>query len=116
MRLTLDRRRSAIVTGLAAALALTGAAGLAARQTPASAADWPQFRGPNRDGRSTDTHLLKGWDADGPALAWKVSGLGTGYSSLSIGGDRLFTMGDVDGSQQVIALSIADGKPLWKAK
>ena len=48
-------------------------------------------------------NLLKQWDADGPALAWKVSGLGTGYSSLSIGGDRLFTMGDLEGSQYVIA-------------
>ena len=86
------------------------------QQGAAATGNWPQFRGPNRDGKSADTNLLKQWDADGPALAWKVSGLGTGYSSLSIGGDRLFTMGDIEGSQYVIALSAADGKQLWKAK
>jgi outer membrane protein assembly factor BamB len=82
----------------------------------APAGNWPQFRGPNRDGRSTDTNLLKQWDADGPTLVWKASGLGTGYSSLSIGGDRLFTMGDIEGSQYVLALSAADGRTLWKTK
>jgi len=116
MGMTLGRRRFALgAAALAAALGLAGAAGLAAQQGAASG-NWPQFRGPNRDGKSTDTNLLKQWDAGGPALAWKTTGLGTGYSSLSIGGDRLFTMGDLEGSQQVIALSTTDGKVLWKAK
>jgi outer membrane protein assembly factor BamB len=124
MRMTRERRR--LVTAavaLTAGLCLAGAAGLAAQQPAARAAatagpngSWPQFRGPNRDGRSADTNLLKQWDADGPALVWKASGLGTGYSSLSIGGDTLFTMGDIEGSQYVLALSAADGKQLWKAK
>ncbi len=116
MHITLGRRRLAWTAGLAAGLALAAAAGLAAQRTAATGSTWPQFRGPNRDGRSADTNLLKQWDADGPALAWKVSGLGTGYSSLSISGDRLFTMGDLEGSQYVLALSATDGKQLWKAK
>jgi hypothetical protein len=45
--------------------------------------NWPQWRGPNRDGISTETGLLKQWPADGPPLAWKISGAGTGYSSLA---------------------------------
>ncbi|MEO5822479.1 MAG: PQQ-binding-like beta-propeller repeat protein [Vicinamibacteraceae bacterium] len=118
--MTRERGRLVAVAVLATGLGLAGAAGLAAQQRAASGASangtWPQFRGPNRDGRSADTNLLKQWDADGPSLVWKTSGLGTGYSSLSISGDRLFTMGDLEGSQYVIALSATDGSQLWKAK
>jgi len=39
-------------------------------------ADWPQFRGPNRDGKSSETGLLQSWPASGPALLWEVDGLG----------------------------------------
>jgi outer membrane protein assembly factor BamB len=118
MGITLERRRFlAGAAVLALSLGLAAGAGLQAQQPPpAGAGNWPQFRGPNRDGRSADTNLLQQWDADGPALAWKVSGLGTGYSSLSIGGERLFTMGDLEGSQYAIALSVTDGRQLWKAK
>ena len=116
MGITLERGRFvAAAVVLAVGFGLAGP-WLAAQQGAAATGSWPQFRGPNRDGKSADTNLLKQWDADGPALAWKVSGLGTGYSSLSIGGDRLFTMGDLEGSQYVIALSATDGKQLWKAK
>jgi outer membrane protein assembly factor BamB len=78
--------------------------------------DWPQFRGPNRDGLCSETRLLKQWPAGGPRLSWKTTGLGGGYSTLSIVADRIFTIGDKDGSSLVIALSIADGKPLWNAR
>ena len=117
MPLTSGRRFS--ITGAALLLAgsLAGDAGpVRVSAAAADAPNWPQFRGPNRDGRSADTNLLQQWDAAGPALVWKTSGLGTGYSSLSIGGDRLFTMGDIDGSQQVVALSATDGKVLWTTK
>jgi hypothetical protein len=46
----------------------------------ASGADWPQWRGPNRDGISPDTGLLSEWPTDGPPLAWKGTGIGHGYS------------------------------------
>jgi len=47
-------------------------------------ANWPQWRGPNRDGVSKETGLLKQWPAEGPPLLWKASGAGRGYSSFSI--------------------------------
>src|SRR3974377_245639 len=47
----------------------------------APAADSPQWRGPNRDGKSAETGLLGQWPAGGPRLAWKAQGLGEGYSS-----------------------------------
>lgn len=86
--------------------------------TPAlvQAEDWPQWRGPNRDGRSADTGLLKAWPAGGPKLAWKATGLGQGYANMSVAAGRLYTMGDKDNAGYVLALSPADGKILWTAK
>jgi outer membrane protein assembly factor BamB len=80
------------------------------------AEDWPQWRGPNRDGKSADTGLLKQWPSEGPKLAWKTTGLGKGYANMSVAAGRLFTMGDKDGAGYVLALSPADGKVLWSAK
>ena len=82
----------------------------------AAVGDWPQWRGPNRDGISTETGLLKSWPAGGPQLAWKATGLGRGYSSVSIVGNRIFTVGDADDSSAVVALDLAGGKILWSAK
>lgn len=79
----------------------------------ATVPDWGMYRGPNRDGISPDTGLLKTWPESGPPLAWKATGLGQGYSSVSIVGDRVFTMGDVDKNCTLIALSATDGKTLW---
>jgi outer membrane protein assembly factor BamB len=114
MRITLGRHVAAVVV-LAAGIGITSS-GPAAQSAAADVPNWPQFRGPTRDNLSTDTGLLKQWDADGPRLAWKASGLGIGFSSLAITKDRIYTMGDQGTSQYVIALAAADGKVLWKTK
>ena len=80
-----------------------------------SAADWPQWRGPHRDGISPDTGLLAEWPSGGPPLAWKATGIGEGFSSVSIAGSRIFTMGDGADSSFIYALDLK-GKPLWSAK
>jgi outer membrane protein assembly factor BamB len=82
----------------------------------AARADWPQFRGPNRDDLSPDTGLMKEWPAGGPPLLWKATGLGTGYSDVSIVGSRIYTIGENSETSSVIALNAADGKPVWTAK
>ena len=41
---------------------------------PVDAADWPQWRGPDRNGKSAETDLLQEWPEGGPPLAWKASG------------------------------------------
>jgi outer membrane protein assembly factor BamB len=82
----------------------------------ALADDWPQWRGPNRDGISKETGLLKDWPAKGPTLAWKATGLGKGYSTVSITNGRVFTIGDRGDANFVVALNEADGKPDWSAK
>ncbi len=96
-----------VLTAATAAVALAGAT---------AAADWPQWRGANRDGRSADTGLLQEWPEGGPPLAFKASGLGGGYSSVAVSGERIYTMGDLGDGQYVIALSRADGQQLWKTR
>lgn len=81
----------------------------------ASVPDWGQFRGPKRDGLSPDTGLLKEWPKEGPPLAWKQTGFGAGFSSVVVAGKVLYTLGDTNGAACLIAVSIADGKILWKA-
>ena len=80
------------------------------------AADWPQWRGQNRDGKSTDTGLLKEWPNDGPPLAWKIDKLGGGYSAPSIAAGRVFGMSNRGEDEVVWALSETDGKELWVAR
>jgi outer membrane protein assembly factor BamB len=83
---------------------------------PNRSAEWPQWRGPNRDGISKDSGLLTQWPQTGPPLAWKASGLGGGFSSLAISGGRIYTLGDREGAQRLVALSGTDGKVLWTTK
>ena len=52
----------------------------------ASADDWPQWQGPDRNAVSRERGLLKEWPQDGPPLAWKIQGLGGGYSAPSVAG------------------------------
>ena len=80
----------------------------------ASAADWPQWRGPDRDGKSSDTGLLDSWPKGGPHLLWKVQDLGEGYSGPAIVGDRLYIQGQQGGQQFVMAYGVHTGKQLWK--
>lgn len=75
--------------------------------------EWPQWRGPNRDGISKEKGLLKQWPADGPPRVWKTNGLGNGYSTVSVSGGRIFTLGLKGNREFVMALDAADGRPLW---
>ena len=79
-------------------------------------ADWAQWRGPNRDGCSAETGLLKAWPQNGPPLAWRASGLGEGFSTVAVVGDRIYTTGDKGGSCYVHALALDGGKVIWSTK
>lgn len=88
--------------------------GLSCLATQISAADWPQWRGPSRDGHSAEKGLLKEWPSAGPKLAWKITDAGSGYSTPAVVGDRLYLLGN-DGltNESVRAHSTQDGKQLW---
>ena len=81
----------------------------------AAAADWPQWRGPQRDGVSRETGLLQDWPKDGPRLAWKVAGAGSGYSTPAVVGDRLYLLGNENLDNEFVqALSVKDGQRAWR--
>jgi outer membrane protein assembly factor BamB len=78
--------------------------------------DWPQWRGPNRDGLSRETGLLSSWPAGGPPLVWKAAGLGAGYSTVTVDGGRVFTLGTARDIEYLIALDARTGKEFWRAR
>ena len=77
--------------------------------------DWPQWRGPRRDGISDEKGLLPSWPADGPKLLWKIDGLGQGWSSPIIVGERIYITGDVGDDLVVFALD-RTGAIQWQTK
>jgi len=79
----------------------------------AQAGDWPQFRGPNQDGISTEKCSV--WPAEGPKLVWKVQDF-SGWSSFAVSGDKVFTMIGRAGNEVCLALDAATGKELWAAE
>jgi outer membrane protein assembly factor BamB len=81
--------------------------------SPLFAADWPQWRGPNRDDVSQETGLQKEWPADGPSRVWLSKEVGIGYSGFSVVGDTLYTMGAKDSEEHLIAVNVADGMAKW---
>ena len=99
-------RRTAIVAALLTASLVVRA------QSPASA-DWPQWRGVNRDGISTETGLLKEWPRTGPAVVWTAPDVGGGYGSVSVRGDRVYVQGLKNRQSVVTSLNRSDGKVVW---
>jgi outer membrane protein assembly factor BamB len=88
---------------------------LVAWATAAPADDWPQFRGPNRDGTSRETGLLRQWPAGGPRVLWTVP-VGQGYAGAAIVSGRVYH-NDYDektGEWAVYARGLADGKAIWR--
>ena len=112
--------RRAFVMLILLGLLAVGVRGLAVDKRAAQGRDagpsWPQWRGPQRDGISSDTGLLSQWPEGGPPLAWRARGMGRGFSSVSIADNRIFSMGDRDDGQYVVALKLSDGSPLWSVR
>ncbi len=99
-------RTTAFLPAAALALALAGPA--------LAASDWPQFRGPDRTGVSSETGLADQWPAAGPPLVWGVDDLGEGYGTPAVVGDRVYVQGTEGSDSIIVALSTGDGERLWK--
>jgi outer membrane protein assembly factor BamB len=79
--------------------------------------DWPQWRGPERDGTSKETGLLKQWPAGGPKLLWQVNDIGDGYSTPVVVGSRIYLMSNRGMDNEFVqALSTQDGKVIWTTR
>lgn len=89
---------------------------LAGSSPMSQADDWNQFRGPNRDNLCQETGLANSWPDQGPRRILTVNGLGEGYSTVAVVGDRLFTMGNTDGAEHVLAIDRHSGSILWKSR
>jgi outer membrane protein assembly factor BamB len=81
-------------------------------QTPVNP-DWPQWRGPERNGISKETGLLKQWPAGGPPLLWRITNLGAGYGSVAIKGDRIYVQMMTGRLSAVASLNRANGQIVW---
>jgi outer membrane protein assembly factor BamB len=84
---------------------------------PASlqANDWPQWRGPQRNGVSKETGLQKQWPKDGPKLLWKLTDAGSGYSTPSVVGERLYLLANEGADSEFVqARAVMDGKSVWR--
>lgn len=75
--------------------------------------DWPQWRGPDRNGVSKETGLLAQWPKSGPTVAWSAAMLGAGYGSMAVQGDRVWVQGMRNKQSVVSSLNRADGKVAW---
>lgn len=89
---------------------------LALSTLTATAADWPQWRGPNRTDIGSEKGLLKSWPEGGPKQLWVFKDAGLGYAGVSIVGGKLFTMGLRNDGEELIAIDAKDAKELWSAK
>ena len=76
----------------------------------ASAADWPQWRGPRRDGVSAEKGLLQEWPQEGPKLLWQLKDIGDGYATVAVAGGRVFALSNRGMDNEFVqALSVEDG-------
>lgn len=77
------------------------------------AADWPQWRGPDRDGISKETGIVDQFGASGPKVLWEAK-VGLGFSSFVAGGGKVYATGHADGKDTVFCFDVSNGKELWK--
>ncbi len=101
-------RRVALVAGLVgASLAVT------------FAADWPEWRGPSRDGRSTETNLPSRWSAQGDNLAWRIP-IGSRSAPVAFG-DRIYINSPTPANpaatqERLMAIDAETGKVVWERR
>jgi outer membrane protein assembly factor BamB len=82
--------------------------------SPSFGDDWPQWRGPNRDGISKETGLKKDWSKDEPKLLWTYRDAGRGYGGPSVVGNNLYLTGcRKDEKDFLVCLDTATGKEVW---
>jgi outer membrane protein assembly factor BamB len=101
------KRPNGLIIAIACCLILGGAGRLLAQ-------DWPQWRGPNRDGKATGFKEPQTWPK---ALTqkWKVT-VGLGDSTPALVGDKLYVFARQDKDEVTVCLEAATGKEVWKHK
>jgi outer membrane protein assembly factor BamB len=95
-----------ILMACALCLALPAAAALGA--------DWPQFQGPERNGISPETGLMKTWPEGGPPVLWTVE-LGPGFGGPCVHDGKVYILDRVEGEQDVLrCIDLESGREDWR--
>ena len=98
-----------VISTVVIAIALT----IVVRAQAPAITDWPQWRGPERNGLSREVGLAREWPATGPPVLWTTTGLGAGYGTVAVAGNRVFVQSLRNGRSTVHAINAADGKYIW---
>jgi outer membrane protein assembly factor BamB len=94
--------------------AAAAAVGAAMIFTSTSAADWPQWRGANRDGRVTDFAVPKAWPKE-LAKKWSVE-IGDGVATPAVVGDKVYVVSRQGSDEVTRCLNAETGEPVWQDK
>jgi outer membrane protein assembly factor BamB len=81
------------------------------------ATDWTAFRGPDGNGKSPDTGLLKKWSPEGPKLLWMADFIGFGWSGVAIADGRIYITGNTERDGKKLHMVFCfdkDGKLIWE--
>ncbi|HKX27761.1 MAG TPA: PQQ-binding-like beta-propeller repeat protein, partial [Blastocatellia bacterium] len=110
--------RSQLQTAIVAfCLCFSTASVISSADNGLSTTDWPQWRGPERNGISQERGLLKQWPAEGPKLLWQVNEIGDGYSTPAVVGTQIYLMSNRGLENEFVqSLSTKDGKPIWTTR
>ncbi len=96
----------------AAAMAELQQADLQSTPDRAPTSDWPQYRGPGRDGIVRGVALNPDWDAQPPEVVWRQP-CGGGYSSVSVAEGKVYVFDYADNKERITCYDAATGEQRW---